>query len=1142
MVEEFLSRLEKKGVRLWAEDGNLRYEAPEGALTPELRSELVKHKSEVLAFFQESIDAAGPELSPIESIDRNGDLPLSFAQQRLWFLDQLTPGNTQYNIVRAFHLIGELNLAALERSATEITRRHEVLRTTFDKVDGKPVLRISAPEEINFPITDLRSHGKKNAMDEAKRSAEQEYLTPFNLKTRPLFRCKLFRIADDEHVFVAAVHHIASDGWSMGVLYRELGELYKAFSSGQTSPLADLPFQYADFAAWQRQWLKDDVLERQLSYWRKHLANLSPLGLMTDHARPSMQTYRGARESIMLPKEISNALVEFSRRQGATPFMTLLAAFSILLHKYSGQNDIAAGSPIANRNRADIEGLIGFFVNTLVMRINVSGALLFRELLSQVKSTALEAYQHQDAPFENLVEELAPERDMSRNPLFQVLFAFQNAPAPLLEMGNLTSSLLKTDALTTRFDLETHLWIEEKGLNIWLIYNTDLFESKTIRRMLGHFANLLNEIAENPERTVSELRIMDGQETRSIIKDLNPTYVNYPNTKPVNRMFEDQAKLAPGAIAVVHGDESLTYEELNKRANRLANYLKSKGVGPGESVGICLNRSLAMTVGVLAVLKTGGAYLPLDPAYPKDRLALMLDDAQAPALLTQKSFLDNLPESNAEIICLDVDESTWETMPEGNPESDVSLKNTAYLIFTSGSTGRPKGVDMHHGALCNLINWQLENTPVAVDSRTLQFTSLSFDVSFQEIFSTWCGGGTLVLIDEPARRDPRQLLSFLDDNKIERLFLPFVALQQLAETAAAKNQFPLYLKTVITAGEQLRTTPALVKFFKNLRDCRLYNQYGPSETHVVSSFLLEGDPDAWPMLPPIGRPIANVRIYISDKDENIVPVGVPGELLIGGECVSKGYLKQPALTGERFVKDPFSANPSDRLYKTGDLARWLPDGNIEFLGRIDQQVKIRGFRVELGEIETILAEHPNVLDAATAVKVNDSGIQRLLAYIVLHPGHSTDSGNIKIFLGQKLPDYMIPSKIIFVDALPLAPSGKVDKKALISMDVVEEEALGAHIEPGTPTEKTIAEIWSNILETKRIGVNDNFFDLGGHSLLAAQAAARLGNAFSLELPLLAIFERPTVAGLAGYIETVANAIDDAPKNATATENREQWEI
>src|SRR5215813_13196004 len=1051
--------------------------------------------------------------------------PLSFAQQRLWFLNQLEPANPIYNESRAIRLRGSLDVESLQKSLDRIVARHDVLRTNFMTLDGNPQQTITDTRAVELPVIDLRSCRDIDRESEAHRLLTDVIRRPFDLSRDLLLRVLLLRLAEQEHILLFVQHHIASDGWSTSIFWRELTALYEAFTSGRPDPLSELPIQYADYALWQRDRLSGETLEGQLAYWRKQLENLAPLQLTPDRARPGADDYAGDRQTFLIPQEVIDGLRRVSRDEGVTLFMTLLAAFQTLLHRYTGQNDIAVGSPIAGRTHPEVEGLIGFFVNTLVLRTEVSGHLTFRQFLARVREVAWGAYQHQELPFEKLVAELQPDRNLGRNPLFQVIFAFQNVPRQTMALPGLEVSQVEVDSGTTKFDLALFMWEEHLGLRGRVQYSTALFDADTIERLLGHFETMLIGIVTNPDRRLCDLPLLTEREKHQILVEWNNRATVYPNDACIHELFEEQVKKLPDAIAVVLEDQQLTYRELNRRANQLAHYLRKLGVGPEVLVGICMDRSLEMIIGLLGILKAGGAYVPLDPEYPKERLRFMLEDTQAPVLLTTWRLLEGLPEYAGRVVCLD---NEWEAISSHNaqdPVSAVSGENSAYGIYTSGSTGKPKAVAMSHRSLCNLLSWQLENFADPIPARTLQFASLSFDVSFQEIFATFCSGGTLILMREELRRDPVGLLRYLHDRSVKRMFLPFVALHQLAETAAEEKAVPPTLREIITAGEQLQITQPIISLFNKLKDCKLRNHYGPSESHVVTAFTLGGPPDAWSSLPPIGRPISNTQIFLFDEYLNPVPIGVCGEVYIGGDGLARGYLNRPELTAERFVPHPFSTDPDARLYRTGDLARYRSDGNIEFLGRVDNQVKIRGFRVELGEIESALGQHPAVCEAVVLAREDDPDDpltsprtgKRLVAYVIANDG-SPFHNELGSFLKQKLPDYMVPSAFVLLDAFPLTANGKIDRKALPAPDHSRREVEEGYQAPRTPAEEMLVEIWAEVLKLESIGVHDNFFDLGGHSLLATQVISRIRGSFQVEVPLRALFESPTVAGLAGHIE------------------------
>ncbi|MBD3307338.1 amino acid adenylation domain-containing protein [candidate division KSB3 bacterium] len=1065
-----------------------------------------------------------PETPPLIPVAHDQALPLSFAQERLWFLDQLEGQSATYNSPIAVRLTGPVNVEALQETFTTICARHEALRTTFSlTADGQPVQRIAPALRLPLPLIDLQSLPDKER--EAERLARQAALQPFDLVKGPLLRTTLLRLDEEDHILLVTMHHIVSDGWSAGILLREAAACYAAFAAGQAPDLPDLPLQYADFAVWQRQWLAGDVLEAQLAYWTRQLDGIpSVLELPTDKPRPPIQTFRGSTEGVEIDQTLTAQVSTLAQQAGASLFMTLLAAFASLLFRYSGQEDLVVGSPIANRNRKEIEPLIGFFVNTLALRIDLSDDPTVWTLLERVCRVALDAYAHQDLPFELLVEELQPERHLSHSPLFQTMFVLQNTPAERMELPNLTLTPLEQEHYTAKFDLLLSLGEAEGQLTGWLEYSTDLFARSTIRRLIGHFIRLLHEMTAAPDRCISELPLLSEAERQQLLVVWNATAQKLPSERCTHHLVEDQAVRTPETIAAVFpeaagagsAEQALTYGDLNAQANQLAHYLRKRGAQPDVPIGLCMPRSLDLLVALLAILKAGSPYVPLDPAYPQERREMMLHDAQAPLVVTPEMLStarDAIAQESRE-----------------NPKSGVSQQNLAYVIYTSGSTGKPKGVAMGHLPLYNLIFWQLAQSRAAEGARTLQFTSLSFDVSFQEIFSTWCSGGTLVLVSEETRRDPTALLQVLKREGVERLFLPFVALQQLALVADESRIIPEHLREVITAGEQLQITPPLVRFFEALPACDLYNHYGPSESHVATAFPLplSISPASWPALPPIGTPIANSRIYILDAHQQPVPIGIPGELYIGGICLARGYLGQPELTEERFFPDPFDDSSEARVYRTGDLARYLPDGNIEFLGRIDHQVKIRGFRVEPGEIETLLTTHPAVEEAVVVAQETRTGVKRLVAYVVSPEEVRPSSVELQRFLNAKLPDYMIPSAFVPLSHLPLTPSGKVNRRALPVPEAITSMGDAGFLAPRDAVELQLAQIWEDVLETRPIGMRDNFFEVGGHSLLAVRLMASVQQGFGRHFPLATLFQRPTIEQLAELLRQQEDAQQWSP--------------
>jgi amino acid adenylation domain-containing protein len=1082
-----------------------------------------------VAGLAESIEAArqaGQLLlaPPILPVPRNGDLALSFAQQRLWFFDQLEPGLSAYNIPAAVRFQGPLNLAALERSLNEIVKRHESLRTTFGKVDGRPTQVIAPTLTIKLPVVDLRKLPASEQEAEVRRLVTAEAQRAFDLSQGPLIRCTVLRLGDEEHVGLLTMHHIISDGWSTGILVREVATLYVAFCAGGSSPLPALPIQYADFAHWQRQWLQGEVLETQIAYWKKQLANAPALiDLPTDHPRPAVQTFRGAHQSLVLPKHLQEGFKTLSRQEGVTLFMTLLAAFKVLLYRYTSQDDLIVGTPIANRNRLETEGLIGFFVNALVLRTDLSGNPSFRELLRRVREVCLGAYGHQDLPFDRLVEELHVKRDLSRNPLFQVMFVMHNAPLRTVELPGLTLSPVEGDSETAHFDLTLQIMDTEQGLTAAFVYNTDLFEAGTIARMLGNFQTLLEAMVADPEQRLSDLPLLTEAERQQLLVEWNSTKTDCPRDVCIHQLFEAQAERTPDVVAVVFEAEQLTYAELNRRANQLAHHLRALGVGPEVLVAICLERSLEMVIGLLGILKAGGAYVPLDPAYPKERLAFMLKDAQVPVLLTQERLVAGLPEHDTKVICLDSD---WETIARENGENPgVSTlpENLAYVIYTSGSTGQPKGVLVsHHSIAGHCRNAQRY---YELDSRdvVLQFASLSFDVSLEEILPTLIVGARLVIMGTNVWH-PAEFHRKISEFGLTVLNLPTAYWQELArEWAGVTELVPnIRPRLFIVGGDTM--LPNVLKLWQRtpVSSIRLLNAYGPTETTITATaFEVAPRPNENTTYQrvPIGRPFANRAIYILDRHDNPVPIGVPGHLHIGGEGLARGYLNQPELTAERFILDPFRTEPGARMYKTGDLARYRPDGNIEFLGRADDQVKIRGFRIELGEIETVLGQHPAVREAVVLAREDAPGEKRLVAYVVA----DSSADELRCFLKDKLPEYMVPAVVVLLEALPVTPNGKVDRRALPAPDRSRPDLEKAFVAPRDDIELQLARIWEEVLGVRPVGVRDNFFELGGHSLLAVRLFSLIEKRLGKKLPLTTVFQGATVEHLAGILRQQATA-------------------
>ncbi len=1062
----------------------------------------------------------GLEAPPIQRISRNGKLTLSFAQQRLWFLSQLEPQNPLYNLSAAIRLQGQLNQSALEQTFNEILRRHEALRTNFETVEGQPVAVISPVIPLPLPLLDFSELPIARRETEVNQLVSEESRHPFDLNTDLLLRVKLLRLGEQEHILLITVHHIASDGWSIGVLVHEMSTLYQACCEEQPSlrlasltPLPELPIQYADFAAWQRQWLQGEVLASQISYWRKQLEDAPALlELPTDHPRPAVQTFRGATCSFTLSKALSVALNQLSQQAGSTLFMTLLAAFKILLGRYTGSEDIVVGTPIANRNRAEIEGLIGFFVNTLVLRTDLSGNPSFRELLTRVREVALGAYSHQDLPFEQLVEELHPQRALSHTPLFQVMFILQNAPMSEMALSGLNLSFLKSHSGTAQFDLTLSMEETSEGLLGTFEYSTDLFEASTIERIAEHFKTLLAGIITNPDRQLQELPLLSETERHQLLVKWNETEREYSSDQCIHHLFEEQAKRTPDAVAVVFENQQLTYQQLNQRANQLARHLQSLGVKPEVLVGICVERSLELVIGILGILKAGGAYVPIDPTYPQERLTFVLEDTQTSVLLTQQRLVEHLPQHNAHTICLDSD---WEAIPpenQENPTPEITAENLAYVIYTSGSTGKPKGVQITHRNLVHSTSARIAYYKESVTSFLL-LSSFAFDSSVAGIFWTLCQGGMLYLPLEGVQRDVPKLIELITQHQVSHLLSLPSLYSQLLELA--KPEQLTSLRTIIIAGEACPSE--LVQRHLELQsETSLFNEYGPTEGTVWSSVYHCQDPEVGTPVP-IGCPIANTQIYLLDSHLHPVPVGIVGELYISGDGLARGYLNQPEMTTQRFIPNPFNNKSRRVLYKTGDLARYLPDGNIEFIGRIDNQVKIRGFRIELGEIETALNQHPQVRESVVLARDDVPGDKRLVAYIVPNRESIPTIPQLRDLLKERLPEYMVPSVFVLLKEFPLTPNGKLDRRGLPAPEQVRPEFAGVFVAPRSSVEEKLVKIWAELLKIERVGIHDNFFDLGGHSLLVTQVVSRLRDVFEIELPVSDFFEAPTIAELAVII-------------------------
>jgi amino acid adenylation domain-containing protein/non-ribosomal peptide synthase protein (TIGR01720 family) len=1055
-------------------------------------------------------------LTPIKAIAEGVDHPLSFNQQRLWFLDHLEPGSPFYNMPIAVRISGRLNVTVLEQSLNEIIKRHENLRTSFKTVDGKPKQDIDPHLTINLSIKNLAAIPQQEQTAEIQKLVTEEAQRPFDLSQNPLLRASLLLLDKNDHVFLLTMHHIISDGLSLEIFIKELTALYKAFNEGKPSPLPDLPVQYADFAHWQRQRLDGGIIESQLNYWKKKLAGSPPLlKLPTDRQRPKVQTFHGGRQFFTLPAELSKNIKALGQKEGTTLYAALLTAFYALLNRYSGQDDICIGTPVAGRSRKETEALIGFFVNTLALRGDLSGNPTFYELLKQVKNIIKEAFANQDAPFEKIVDALQLERSMSYTPLFQVMFSYQQAPAQSLEISGLTLEPMEVESGTAKFDLTLSMIEDGQDLRGMLEYNTDLFDRRTIEAMVRHFENLLYEITANPDQRLAFLPILSGAEQSMIIDEWNMTEAEGWRDVCFHSLFEAQVEKFPHNPAVVYENETITYERLNQRANQLARYLRKLGIGPDVLAGICMERSIDMIVGILGVLKAGGAYVPLDPAYPKERMAFILEDARVSALLSQEKLLGDLPGNHTEIICLDKD---WYKIAQeygNNLVNNSSAENAAYVIFTSGSTGKPKGVVIEHRSMLNLLTGLKQQIFSRYDGKKLRASlnaPIPFDASVQQL-ALLLEGHTLYIVPQEVRINAADLVSFIRKYRLDVF-----------------DCVPSQLKLLLSEGflDDDKWMPAIClpggeaiddETWKKLAAAPktdFYNMYGPSECTVDSTIF---HINSHPAKPTIGRPLANVQIYILDQYLQIVPIGAAGELHISGLGMGRGYLNRPELTAKRFIPNPFSGKEGGRLYKSGDLARCLPDGNIEFLGRIDCQVKVRGFRIELGEIESVLKEHISVNDAVVIVREDIPDNKRITAYLTAEDESTPNISELRDFSKEKLPDYMLPAAFVWLETIPLLPNGKVDRKALPKPDITRPDLQSDYTAPGNEKEKILAEIWSELLGMKQVGIKDNFFELGGDSILIIQIIAR-ANQKGLSITPKQLFEYPTIEGLAAAAGTV----------------------
>jgi amino acid adenylation domain-containing protein len=1046
----------------------------------------------------ERVDATGRPADVTRPLKRRAHLesaPLSFSQQRLWLLDRLDPGSPVYNVPAVVRLSGALDRGALHRALEEIVRRHDALRTTVGMRDGEPVQVVAPAGPLPLPLDDLTTAGEGESSAGLAEVERGEARRPFDLARGPLFRARLLRVAEDDHVLLLTMHHVVADGWSLEVLFRELAGLYAALAAGRPSPLPDLPVRFADFAFAQREHIRGQALASLLDYWVPRLRGAPPLELPADRPRPARRSLAGATHRFAVPAGTASRVAALGRAEGATPFMALLAAFKLFLARHAGEWDVVVGSPIAGRAQREAEGVVGFFADTLALRTSLAGDRSFREALRRVRATTLGAYAHADLPFERLVEALGGERDASRNPVFQAMFAVRDR-LPELEAGGLRMSMREGETGTAKFDLFLEMTEGPDGWEAALEYAADLFDRGTVERMAERFAVLLEGIAADPDRPASALPLLPAAERRLVLHEWNATDASWPRESRLHDLFAARAARSPGATALVHGERSVTCAELDAASARVARELRARGIGPESRVGVCLERTPELVAALLGVLRAGAAYVPLDPAYPRERIAFILRDAATPLVLTQGSLADGLPAGGAEL--LRVEELS--AGPGDLPESGATAENAAYLIYTSGSTGTPKGVVIEHRSAVAFLEWARGEFTAEELSGVLASTSVCFDLSVFELFLPLAVGGTIVLAE----------------NALELPRLPArdrVTLVNTVPSAAAElvraGGIPASVLSVNLAGEPLKGALAEALHAAGVGTVR--NLYGPSEDTTYSTW--SAVPRGAGREPTIGRPVANTRAYVLDGSLEPAPVGVPGELYLAGAGLARGYLGRPGMTAERFVPDPFSAD-GGRLYRTGDRARWLPAGELEFLGRLDHQVKLRGFRIEPGEIEAALLRHPAVREAVVVVRDDASGGPRLAAYAGAGDA-AVSADELRAHLAALLPAYMVPADLVVLAALPKTPNGKTDRAALPAPAAAPVAEWTA---PRTETETELARIWAEALGVERIGVDDHFFRLGGHSLLATRVLAAVWGSFGVEVPLHRVFDAPTLAGMAAVVD------------------------
>ncbi len=1120
---QLLQELSIKGWQLWTQGEKLRYRAPNDESTDSVLAQLKEHKIEILKLLSDN-----PDILNV--------YPLSYGQRALWFLWQLVPESVAYNIAFTCRICSELNVTTLEKTLQILIDRHPLLRTTFPKHGKEPIQQVHQSNSIEIQQIDTSGLSE----EELHQRVYQDSKQPFDLEKEPLMRVSLFNCSEDQHILLLTIHHTVADAWSVLVLVEELGMVYQALDSGIKPSLEPLKHSYVDYVRWQKDMLNSPQGEKLWNYWQKQLGGELPvLNLPTDRPRPSIQTYNGASYHFQLSQKLSAQLKELAQREERSLYMVLIAAFQVLLYRYTGQEDILLGSPTSGRTKQEFTPIFGYFVSPVVIRVNLSGNPSFLEFLSQVSRTVLEALAHQDFPFPLLIERLQLEREPSRPPIFQALFALQNFRQlqnmqkifgdEVVDQKGLKLQPFEIPQQEGQFDLDLEMKEGISSLVGTFKYNTDLFNHQTIVRMADHFKTLLEEIVVNPQQKIGVLPLLTETQRHQLLVEWNDTDSEYPQYKCIHQLFEEQVEKNPDAIAVVFEQEQLTYAQLNQKANQLAHYLQSLGVKPEMFVGICVERSLEMVVGVLGIIKAGGAYVPLEPNYPLERLAYILEDADAGVLVTTKSLLKSLPKNQIQLVCLDNDWETIASHSHQNPVSNVDSSNLAYAIYTSGSTGKPKGVLVRHKPVINVIDWVNKTFDIGDNDRLLFITPLTFDLSVYDIFGLLAAGGSIYIVSELKRKEPEELINLLSHYQITFWDSAPAALEQLVPLLQSKNYTCNYLKLVLLSGDWIPLgLPNIIK--ESFPNVEIVSLGGATEATVWSNYYLikEVCPE-WVSIP-YGKPIQNAQYYILNEYFNPCPVGVTGDLYIGGECLSSGYINNPDKNLSSFIPNPFTYSQlkvkSPKLYKTGDLARYLPDGNIQFMGRVDNQVKIRGFRIELGEIESVLLAHSQIQQTLVLARADNIGHKRLVAYVVTKD-QSLNSEDLQIYLQQKLPNYMIPSAFVFLEALPLTSNGKIDRKALPTAESYLAME-GKFVPPRDNIEIELAQIWSRIFNITPMGVTNDFFDIGGHSLIAVRLMAEIEQKFHQYLSLATLFQNPTIEKLANLLRSSRKDISWSP--------------